>query len=322
MNSAFTAAQAWAVVLGLGLPLFVLWWWARRNAPLSGDQRDYSVGYRTAEPEPAAHAAGLAEAPHTPVAMPEGMVDAPILANPAHLEPPTAVAAPPASIAAEPLPAAALPPEPAGAELHPMPSPEPVAAAPAAIAAPAQPPAAIVPEPAPAATPVMPATPSVEPPPPAPKIAAASVMETTAAPVPPAAEASPLAAKPVPTAITLPEPAVDAKTATPAHVMAATETPSAAPAAAVAAAPAAPSGADDDLSRILNVTPQIVEILHGAGIHTYRELAAADVAHLRQLLEAASLSAVDPSTWPQQGRFAAGGKWKQLQNLQNRLAAV
>jgi hypothetical protein len=75
------------------------------------------------------------------------------------------------------------------------------------------------------------------------------------------------------------------------------------------------------MSKILNVTPQIVDILHTAGIHSYRELAAADPAHLKELLEAAGLQSVDPSTWPQQGRFAAGGKWKQLQNLQNRLAA-
>jgi large subunit ribosomal protein L21 len=98
------------------------------------------------------------------------------------------------------------------------------------------------------------------------------------------------------------------------------EPPAPAPAAAPSA-PAAATGADDDLSRILNVTPQIVDILHTAGIHSYRELAAADPAHLKELLEAAGLQSVDASTWPQQGRFAAGGKWKQLQNLQNRLAA-
>ena len=209
--------------------------------------------------------------------MPEGMVDAPV-ANPAHLEPPTAVAEPPASIAAEPVPAGALPPEPAGAEAHPEP-----------------PPAAEV------------TTPMLEVP---------AAVETT----------TPTAAEPplvVPVAPVAEMPPAAAEAVTPAEPAAPAETPAATPMVpppGPAQPDAAPSEPDDFL-RILNVTPQIVDILSAAGIHTYRELAAADPAHLRQLLEAAGLSGVDPSTWPQQGRFAAGGKWKQLQNLQNRLAA-
>jgi predicted flap endonuclease-1-like 5' DNA nuclease len=345
MDYAFTATQAWAVVLGLGIPFIVLWWWARRHAPLSGDQRDYSVGYRLAEPEPAAHAAGHTTVPHAPVAMPEGMVDAPVVANPAHLEPPTAVAAPPASIAAQPLPTAALPPEPAGAVPHPAPPPvavvttpaTPAAKPPAVTIAAAPPPsvhaapvaAAPTPAPAPKAeakveAPTPPPAAKAPPAPQAPK--APPPVKAAAPPTPPpapTAQARPEPAAPPPLAATPPPPAAPPKPVA-AAAPAAPKAPAAAPAApppAPAAVTPAPTGDGDDLSKILNVTPQIVGILNGAGIQTYRELAAADPNHLRELLEDAGLGSVDPSTWPQQGRFAAGGKWKQLQNLQSRLAA-
>jgi len=52
--------------------------------------------------------------------------------------------------------------------------------------------------------------------------------------------------------------------------------------------------------------------MQAAGILTYRQLAGASIDHLKEILAAAGASGVDPSTWPQQGRFAAGGKWKIL----------
>lgn len=85
------------------------------------------------------------------------------------------------------------------------------------------------------------------------------------------------------------------------------------------AAPAVPAGdGDDDFTRIYGIDAATAALLQGAGIHSYRELAAADVRNLREMLAGAGQSAVDPTTWSQQARFAAGAKWKQLEKMQAR----
>jgi predicted flap endonuclease-1-like 5' DNA nuclease len=84
-------------------------------------------------------------------------------------------------------------------------------------------------------------------------------------------------------------------------------------------APAVPAGdGDDDFTRIYGIDAATAALLQGAGIHSYRELAAADVRNLREMMAGAGQSAVDPTTWSQQARFAAGAKWKQLEKMQLR----
>lgn len=68
----------------------------------------------------------------------------------------------------------------------------------------------------------------------------------------------------------------------------------------------------DDFSRLYGIDAAAAAALQGAGIVTYRQLSAANVDHLREILGGIGQAGTDPATWPQQGRFAAGGKWKIL----------
>ena len=90
-------------------------------------------------------------------------------------------------------------------------------------------------------------------------------------------------------------------------------------AAAEPEAPAEPAGeAAEDFTIIYGIDGPLAGVLQDAGYSSYRDLAAADVRHLREILAEAGQGAVDPTTWPQQARFAAGGKWKQLEKMQLR----
>jgi predicted flap endonuclease-1-like 5' DNA nuclease len=76
----------------------------------------------------------------------------------------------------------------------------------------------------------------------------------------------------------------------------------------------------DDLKIIEGIGPKISALLVSHGIRTFRELADADVEHLRGILRGARLSALaDPATWPRQARLAADGDWQRLQALQDQL---
>jgi predicted flap endonuclease-1-like 5' DNA nuclease len=79
----------------------------------------------------------------------------------------------------------------------------------------------------------------------------------------------------------------------------------------------------DDLKIVEGVGPRIEEVLHGAGITTWAQLAAATPAHLRATLDAAGpdLKVHDPSTWPQQAVLALGGHWEALKQLQDHVRA-
>lgn len=100
------------------------------------------------------------------------------------------------------------------------------------------------------------------------------------------------------------------------------------PAAVVAAVPIAKkapakkkAAAGDDLTLVEGIGPKIAELLHGADITSFAELAAADVEQLRSVLqEAGSRFAMhDPATWPQQAGLAAEGKMDELKALQDEL---
>jgi large subunit ribosomal protein L20 len=84
---------------------------------------------------------------------------------------------------------------------------------------------------------------------------------------------------------------------------------------------AAPAGKADDLKIIEGIGPKIAELFVAAGIDTFAKLAVADVAKLREILEAAGsrYASHDPSTWPQQAKLAAEGKMDALKALQDEL---
>jgi predicted flap endonuclease-1-like 5' DNA nuclease len=82
-----------------------------------------------------------------------------------------------------------------------------------------------------------------------------------------------------------------------------------------------PLAAPDELVALEGIGPKIDNLLRKAGITTFAELAGTDVQELRQILAAADLRLADPTTWPEQARLAAAGKWGELQALQDQLKA-
>lgn len=86
------------------------------------------------------------------------------------------------------------------------------------------------------------------------------------------------------------------------------------PAAKVAAKP-------DDLKKIEGIGPKIAGLLVADGITTFAGLAKARQPKLKGILEAAGsrYKMHDPTTWPQQAKLAAAGKWDELKTLQDEL---
>jgi predicted flap endonuclease-1-like 5' DNA nuclease len=143
---------------------------------------------------------------------------------------------------------------------------------------------------------------------PAPKPIAAAPVEPTPAPPPqPAAAPTP----PAPASLVTPDPL-------------AVPEPIAEPVSFAPAEPAPepePAKPDDLAGKLEGVGPKIQEILYGAGIKTFAQLAGTDVAHLEQILTAAGdrYRLADPTSWPEQARLAAAGDWAGLQTLQDGL---
>ena len=75
----------------------------------------------------------------------------------------------------------------------------------------------------------------------------------------------------------------------------------------------------DDLQRILGIGPKITASLEAEGIHSFAQLAALDVEHLRDLLGSAAGRAHLLETWPAQARLAAWGDWDALKAFQAQL---
>lgn len=81
--------------------------------------------------------------------------------------------------------------------------------------------------------------------------------------------------------------------------------------------------AQDDLKAVEGIGPKIEELLHAAGIKTWRALSTTDVAAIQDVLTAAGprFQLADPGTWPKQAELAADGKWDELQEYQDFLQA-
>ncbi len=78
--------------------------------------------------------------------------------------------------------------------------------------------------------------------------------------------------------------------------------------------------APDDLRRIEGIGPKISRLFQDAGIRTFAQLAASDVAMLRVILDDAGIGRIaDPTTWPEQAALAAAGDWDALMALQDSL---
>lgn len=80
-----------------------------------------------------------------------------------------------------------------------------------------------------------------------------------------------------------------------------------------------PEPPPDDLRRIEGIGPKIAQLLQGAGISTYTQLAMTLPEDLTQILRAAGLRFIDPGTWPEQSALAARGDWEAFATLQGEL---
>ena len=79
----------------------------------------------------------------------------------------------------------------------------------------------------------------------------------------------------------------------------------------------------DDLKAIEGIGPKIEQLLHDAGISTWRSLSQTSVTAIQEVLTAAGsrFALADPATWPKQAELAADGKWDELQAYQDFLNA-
>jgi predicted flap endonuclease-1-like 5' DNA nuclease len=71
----------------------------------------------------------------------------------------------------------------------------------------------------------------------------------------------------------------------------------------------------DPLQKIEGIGPKIESLLVQAGIRTFHHVADAGVVRLQEVLSNAGerFRLHDPSTWPEQARLAAAGKWEELE---------
>jgi predicted flap endonuclease-1-like 5' DNA nuclease len=81
----------------------------------------------------------------------------------------------------------------------------------------------------------------------------------------------------------------------------------------------APARAGERLERIEGIGPKVASLLNAADIRTFAQLAGTDVEQLRKILHENRLNFINPSTWPEQARLAADGRWQDLEAFQNEL---
>jgi large subunit ribosomal protein L27 len=86
---------------------------------------------------------------------------------------------------------------------------------------------------------------------------------------------------------------------------------------------ATPTGAGpatkDDLKKIEGIGPRIEKMLNDDQIFTWAELADAPVSRLKDLLRRGGdrYRMHDPTSWPDQAKLAAEGRWEELEELQD-----
>ncbi len=78
-------------------------------------------------------------------------------------------------------------------------------------------------------------------------------------------------------------------------------------------------GNQDDFTVVEGIGPKINELIHTAGVHTYKELAGTDVEKLQNILDQAgsNFALARPDTWPDQSELAAENRWGILRKWQD-----
>ena len=78
-------------------------------------------------------------------------------------------------------------------------------------------------------------------------------------------------------------------------------------------------GDQDDFTVVEGIGPKINELIHAAGIHTYKDLAETDVKKIQKILDQAgsNFALAKPDTWPDQSDLAAKNRWGILRKWQD-----
>jgi predicted flap endonuclease-1-like 5' DNA nuclease len=86
-------------------------------------------------------------------------------------------------------------------------------------------------------------------------------------------------------------------------------------------APKVAASVKDDLKKIEGIGPKIEELLHAANILTFKDLAAAKVDKVKDVLAGGGkrFQMHDPTSWTLQAQLAASGKWDELKKMQDEL---
>lgn len=77
----------------------------------------------------------------------------------------------------------------------------------------------------------------------------------------------------------------------------------------------------DNLKKIEGVGPKVAHLLDVAGFDSYKKIAGASADELHEAIkdEGPTFAAMDTSTWAEQAKLAAEGKWEELSALQDEL---
>ncbi len=78
----------------------------------------------------------------------------------------------------------------------------------------------------------------------------------------------------------------------------------------------------DDLTEIEGIGPKIAGLLAENGIGSFSRLAKSRLEELQRILESGGphFRLANPSSWPEQAKFAAASDWAGLRNLQGQLS--
>src|SRR5215211_809407 len=75
----------------------------------------------------------------------------------------------------------------------------------------------------------------------------------------------------------------------------------------------------DDLTKLEGIGPKVAKVLNNAGITTFDDLARAEAADVKSVLNKAGLQMMNPEGWIEQASLAAKGDWEAVERLQNEL---
>lgn len=74
----------------------------------------------------------------------------------------------------------------------------------------------------------------------------------------------------------------------------------------------------DDFRKIKGIGPKISNVIHKAGILTFKQLGLLNPEKFDQILESGNIPSANAGFWQAQAKLAAAEDWKKLETLQNK----